>query len=176
MTTQVAEQLANIANVPDNADTDTRVRVLQEATPLLSELRGINRAAHETLAERRTHVAASRHALDMATLAYESLEYEHRQLQEQIAAHLAVDRLDHKVLTPADQAHIASLSEAEQHSAELARLQAILDERRQLELEAKQLGEEVNKLQKQSRLSHRTLVRLEQNMASLHQSVQKHAT
>ena len=38
------------------------------------------------------------------------------------------------------------------------------------------LAEEVAQLQKQSRLAHRHLVRLEQGVASLHQSVQRHAS
>ena len=43
-------------------------------------------------------------------------------------------------------------------------------------LEGKKLAEEVAQLQKQSRLAHRHLVRLEQGVASLHQSVQRHAS
>ena len=46
----------------------------------------------------------------------------------------------------------------------------------QLELEGKKLAEEEAQLQKQSRLAHRHLVRLEQGIASLHQSVQRHAS
>jgi len=121
-------------------------------------------------------VQRSQRALDEAVLVYEALSYEHRELEAQIAAHMELERLDHRVLTHEDQAQRASLPASEQHEAERTRLHDILRERRQLELEGKKLAEEVAQLQKQSRLAHRHLVRLEQGIASLHQSVQRHAS
>ena len=140
------------------------------------ELRSWNREAHEALADRQSHVQRSQRALDEAVLVYESLSYEHRELEAQIAAHMELERLDHRVLTHEDQAQLASLPASEQHEAERTRLQDMLSERRHLELEGKKLAEEVAQLQKQSRLAHRHLVRLEQGVASLHQSVQRHAS
>ena len=159
-----------------DASADVRMRVLAKATPLVGELRSWNREAHEALADRQSHVQRSQRALDEAVLVYESLSYEHRELEAQIAAHMELDRLDHRVLTHEDQAQLASLPASEQHEAERTRLQDMLSERRHLELEGKKLAEEVVQLQKQSRLAHRHLVRLEQGVASLHQSVQRHAS
>ena len=44
-----------------------------------------------------------------------------------------------------------------------------------METDAKSLDEQVRQLQAQSRLSHRTLVRLEQSVAALQASVQEQA-
>lgn len=159
-----------------DASADVRMHVLAKATPLVSELRTRNREAHDALAERESHVQQSQRALDEAVLSYESLLYEHRELESHMASLMKFERLDHLVLTHEDQTHLASLPASEQHEAELVRLQDILSERRHFELECKKLSEEVAQLQKQSRLSHRTLVRLEQGIASLHQSVQRHAS
>ena len=159
-----------------SASADVRMHVLAKATPLVGELRSRNREAHEALADRQSHVQQSQRALDEAVLAYESLLYEHRELASQIASNMELERLDHRVLTHEDQTHLASLPASEQYEAERTRLHDILSERRQLELEGKKLAEEVAQLQKQSRLAHRHLVRLEQGIASLHQSVQRHAS
>ena len=101
-----------------DASADVRMRVLAKATPLVGELRSWNREAHEALADRQSHVQRSQRALDEAVLVYESLSYEHRELEAQIAAHMELERLDHRVLTHEDQAQLASLPASEQHEAE----------------------------------------------------------
>ena len=106
---------------------------------------------------------------------YEALLLEHQELKAQIDAHLEVERLDHDVLSPDDLTQLATLGEEERHAAHLARLQEILNERRKMETDAKSLDEQVRQLQAQSRLSHRTLVRLEQSVAALQASVQEQA-
>ena len=159
----------------DPASRDACLAMIADATPLVSELKSMNRTAYEALAAERVHVESAQLALDKASLEYEALLLEHQELKAQIDAHLEVERLDHDVLSTDDLTQLAALGEEERHAAHLARLQGILNERRKMETDAKSLDEQVRQLQAQSRLSHRTLVRLEQSVAALQASVQEQA-
>ncbi|WFD18822.1 hypothetical protein MCAP1_001033 [Malassezia caprae] len=164
---RVSQALAALPHAPCGAEGPSDV--LSVAAPLLADLKRINREAYAHVAERRALVASARERADTQALALAGWQYEARELHERIDACRDLEPVYEQVLARARAP--APTEPTEVH----AQLQASLEACRRWEQDVRALESEASELQKQSYASHRSLVRMEKDLATLQESVHKMA-